>query len=183
MSHEKMVPLEEAREQVRRITRRLAMMHLAYAKTIIQEMGEEKGRALVLKAIKNYAKSVGEQVKSKVAADGKPNAPDNYREDLPLYGINDSSEVVEVDGLKRSRVYGCVMAQIWHELGEDEIGRLYCYVDPAKYMFYNDKFKLAHVQAVPDGCEYCELAVVPATNSDRKALEADGDWRRIDTID
>jgi len=50
---EETVGLEEAKEQVRRVSTRLGLLHLSFAKTLIEEMGEKKGRQLVLKGIKD----------------------------------------------------------------------------------------------------------------------------------
>jgi len=178
---EETVSLEDAKEQVGRASRRLGLLHLSFARTLVNELGEKKGKELVLKAIRDYATRVGEEVKANAAAQGLDNSPANYKEDLPLYGMNDGMEMVEVDGEKRMRVYGCVMAKLWNKAGEDELGRLYCYVDPAKYMAFNPDFKLVHLKAVPDGDEYCEFVVSPTTEQERSDFaDKDKDWSYID---
>jgi len=178
---EETVGLEEAKEQVRRVSTRLGLLHLSFAKTLIEEMGEKKGRQLVLKAIKDYGRRIGEEVKANAIAQGLDNNPANYKEDLPLYGMHDRIEVVEVGGRKIMRAYGCVMGKVWNKLGKGELGRLYCYVDPAKYMAFNPNFKLSHVKALPDGDEYCELVVNPTTEQERKDFaDKDKDWSYID---
>jgi hypothetical protein len=175
------VALEEAKEQVRRVCTRLGLLHLSFAKTLVEELGEKKGKQLVLKAIKDYGTRIGKQVKASVAAQGLPNDPANYKEDLPLYGMHDCIEEIEVHGEKRMRAHGCVMGKVWDTLGENELGRLYCYVDPAKYMAFNPNFKLIHTKVLPGGDEYCELAVRPTTEQDRKDFAAkDTDWSHID---
>ena len=50
-----MIPLNEAENEVKVVTQRLALLHLAYAKTIVEEFGWSKGKILVLKAIKEYS--------------------------------------------------------------------------------------------------------------------------------
>ncbi len=77
-------------------------------------------------------------------------------------------------------MYGCVMAKVWKNLGEDELGRLYCYIDPAKYMGFNPKFKLIHIKTLPDGDDYCEIALRPTTDQERKDFTEDKDWSYID---
>jgi len=73
------------------------------------------------------------------------------------------------------------MARIWKEYGEDELGRLYCYVDPAKYMSFNPRFKLVHIKALPDGDDYCELTVRATTEEERADFsDEDKDWSYID---
>ena len=175
------VDIEEAKKQVRKICRRLAFLHLSYAKTIINELGDRKGKKLILKAIKDYGTRIGKEVKEAVSAQGINNNPENYKEDLPLYGMHDRTEEVDVDGEKRIKAYGCVMAKIWKELGEDEIGRFYCYVDPAKYMAYNPNFALVHKKSIPDGNKYCEFIIRTTTKQEREDfLDDDMDWSYID---
>ena len=74
------------------------------------------------------------------------------------------------------------MGQVWNELGAGELGRLYYYVDPAKYMGFNPNFKLIHTKALPDGDEYCELALRPTTEQERRDFaDKDKDWSYIDS--
>ena len=175
------VDIEEAKEQVRKISRRLALLQLSYAKTIMNELGDRKGKKLILKAIRDYGTRIGKEVRKTVSAQGINNDPENYKEDLPLYGMHDGIEEVDVDGEKRIRAYGCVMGQLWKELGEDEIGRFYCYVDPAKYMAYNPNFVLVHKKSIPDGNKYCEFIIRTTTKQEREDFLDDGmDWSYID---
>lgn len=175
------VTLDDAREQVRRVCARLALLHLSFARAIIDDLGEEKGNELILKAIKEYGKRIGEDVKKGVAAQGLDNKPENYREDLPAYGMHDGTETVEVNGEKRIRAHGCVMGKVWNELGEGKLGRYYCFVDPAKYMAYNPDYKLIHTKCLPDGDQYCELVLRRTTEREKEDFFADGgDWRYID---
>lgn len=178
----KKVDFKEAKEQVEKATRRIALLHIAYAKTIIEELGQEKGERLILKAIKNYGKMVGSSVKEGISQKGLENIPENYKEDLPAYGMNEGIEKTNVDGKKGRKSYGCVLAKLWKELGEEEIGRLYCYVDPAKYMAYNPDYVLVHTKCIPDGDELCEFVIRETTEQERKDFAADDkDWTYIDT--
>ena len=179
---EETVTLEEAKEQVRKVCIRLGLLHIAFARTLVNELGEKKGKELILKAIKDYGIRSGEKAKAEAAAQGLDNSLENMKGDLPLYGMHERrGEAVEVDGETRRRAYGCVMGKVWNELGEGELGRLYCYVDPAKYMAYNPNFKLVHTKALPDGDEYCELVVRSTTEQERKDFaDKDKDWSYID---
>jgi len=178
-----MVPFEEAKEQVRKVCIRLGLLHLSFAKTLISQLGEKEGKQLILKAIKDYGIRIGEEIKANVTAQGLSNDPANYREDLPLYGMHDYIEEIEVDGEKRMRAHGCVMGKLWNTLGENELGRLYCYVDPAKYMAFNPDFKLVHVKTLPDGDEYCDLVLRPTTKQEREDFaNKDRDWSYIDRL-
>ena len=175
------VTLEEAKEQVSKVCHRLGSLHLSFAEIMVKELGEEKGKELVLKAIKNYAGKIGKQVKAKITAQGLDNTVANYQEDLPLYGMHGSTESVEVEGEQRKRVYSCAMAKVWNELDKSKLGRLYCYVDPAKYMTFNANFKLVHLKTLPDGDEYCEMAIRPTTEQERVDFaNEEKDWSYLD---
>ena len=115
-NNKEVVSIEEAMKQVEIVARRIALLHIAYANVLVEEFGQEKGRKIILKAIKNYGISIGEKIKK-----GEP--------DLPKYGVHERIEWVDLDEEKRVRVYGCVLAKEWEEQGKNKLGRLYCYVD------------------------------------------------------
>jgi hypothetical protein len=177
------ISLEKAKRQVEMVCKRLALLHLAYAKTLVEEFGEERGEKLILKAIKRCGMQIGEEAKEKVTGKGLEPIPENYRkaEKLPEIGMHSGREALVVNNEPRSRAYDCVMGKIWNELGEGKLGRLYCYVDPAKYMAFNPKYKLCHIKALPDGDEYCEFAVRETTEQERADFAgSDADWQYID---
>lgn len=153
-----MIEREEAFRQVKSMITRAALIHFAFAKILVDELGEKKGKALTKKASEYYGELVGKRAKENTLAKGLPLTRENFYDDLPALGWAER-EKVEVDGEKRSRVYTCHLAKIWQELGAPELGRLYCFVDQAKYRAYNPGLKCVHVKNVLDGDPYCELAV------------------------
>lgn len=179
---EKKVPLEEAMAQVRTVGTRLALMHLAYARTIIAAHGMEKGRNLIIKAMMAYGKLVGERNK----AGGQ---------DLPWYGFHDmyaykdntyqdtreeSAEDFDYDLYK---VYGCILAKVFQEYDEPELGALYCYVDPAKSMAVDPGCKLIHTACEVCGDGFCAFDRVPTTEQERNDFKnQDPRWKRSDPI-
>lgn len=170
------VSLEEAKEQVKKVCERLALLHLSFAETLVEEFGQEKGKKLVLKAIRNYGIRIGEEVKSKV----ENNDPQNYEGDLPLYGMHEKHEEIEVNGETRIRAHGCVMGKLWNELNENKLGGLYCFVDPAKYMAFNPDYKLIHTKSIPNGDEYCEFIIRPCSEQEKKDFRENNDWSYVD---
>jgi len=182
---EEVVPFEEAKRAVESVSRRVALLHLSYAKTLIEALGEEKGNELIAKAIKDYGTRVGEKTKEEVLGQGLEPLPENFNTGksyaIPRFGMHERTETVEIEGESRTRIYGCVLAKVWQEYGEEKLGRLYCYMDVAKYMAYNPNYKLMHTKAIPDGADYCELTVRPTTERERKDFSAeDKDWLYID---
>lgn len=177
---------QEAAHEVEITARRIALLHLAFAKTLVNELGDEEGKKIILKAIKYYGKLVGEEMKNKVHGLGLETTPENYgigdSRDLPKYGMHERKEVFETDGRNRRRSFGCVLAKLWREYGEEELGRLYCYVDLAKSMYYNPDYKLVHTKCMPERQdEECEFDMLPTTEQERKTFFNEGtDWTKID---
>lgn len=160
-----MIPFDEAKQEVEVTSRRIALLHLSYAKTLIEELGEEKGIELIAKAIEDYGTRIGKKTREDVLNLGLKPDPKNFGAGrslrLPKFGMHERRETVEVGGEPRRRAYGCVLAKLWKEYGEEKIGRLYCDVDIAKYRAYNPDYELVHIRTIPDGDEYCEFAVRP----------------------
>lgn len=175
------VELDCAKEQIARVCQRLALLHLSFAKTITDKLGKEEGRKLILEAIKDYGNRIGVEAKELTERQGLANSPENYKSDLPFFGMHEKVEEVKVDGEDRKRSYGCVMGELWKKLGENELGRLYCYVDPTKYMAYNPEYVLVHRKSIPDGDQFCEFIVRKTTKKEQKDFQSqEQDWSYID---
>jgi len=158
MEKKEMISKAEAFHQLKSMITRTALIHYAFTKTIIDELGKEKGKELAKKAIRLYGEMVGKKVRENTLAEGLPTLAENFQNDLPALGWADREKVV-VEGEKRARVHTCYLAETWKELGVPEIGRLYCFVDQAKYEAYNPELECVHTKNVLDGDPYCELAV------------------------
>lgn len=187
MSAEKQesISRDEAKKEVEITSRRIALLHLSYAKTLIEELGEEKGTELIMKAIKDYGIRIGERTRKEVLDQGLEASPENFARGehfrVPRFGMHEEHKMLEVEGELRIRAYGCVLGKLWKEYEEEKLGRLYCYVDPAKYMAYNPNYKLIHIKALPDGDDCCELTVRPTTEKERKDFSSEEkDWSYID---
>jgi hypothetical protein len=170
---ERMIPRADALKAVALTCRRLGMLHIAFAATLVKELGQEKGEELTSKAIKEYARMIGAKKKEVALHQGWELTQENFRKlsDLPAFGMHDQREEVVVDGEKRHRAYGCAMSKVWHEYGQDKLGRIYCYVDPASAMTFNPDFKNVHTRAVPDGDPFCELTYRNTSEKDKKELK------------
>lgn len=160
LSQEEVVPLKEAREQVEIAVSRTALLHLAFSKTLVEELGKEKGKELILKSIMEYGKRVGDRVKR-----GLP--------DLPKYGVH--------GGRKDGKVRDCVFAKIFREYGELDVGCLYCYVDPAKTMAADPTSKLIHTDCAACGDDFCSFEKLATTDKERADFSnRSKDWKHID---
>jgi hypothetical protein len=157
---EEVVPLKEAREQVEIAITRAALLHLSFSRTLIDELGEEKGKGLILKSIMEYGKRVGERIKR-----GLP--------DLPKYGVN--------GGWKDGKVYDCVFANIFREYGELDLGCFYCYIDPAKSMAADPATKFIHRDCAACGDDFCTFDKTSTTEKERKDFtDKNENWKHVD---
>lgn len=172
---------EQAKHEVELASRRLGMLHISYAKTIVEALGDEKGKELILKAIQKYGEYVDTQTKKIVEEENLELTPENFNlekaRSLPNIGLND--KVVEDD--EGRKIYGCAMAKVWRELDEEDLGKLYCYIDTAKYMYYNPAYKLTHIKAMPaHKTDYCMFSLDKTTERERKDFFDQKDWRYLD---
>jgi hypothetical protein len=160
MDGENAVPLSEARGQVTLAITRTALLHLAFSKTLVEELGEERGKELILKSIMEYGRQVGERWKR-----GSP--------DLPKYGVYGRQS--------EGKVYDCVFARTFREYGELDLGCLYCYVDAAKFMARDPAEKLIHGCCAACGDDYCTFVTAATTEGERRDFaNKDQGWKSVD---
>lgn len=169
MNNEKdVVPAYQARKAVQDITRRVGLLHMCYARTLVDELGGEKGRELIKKAIWAYGTKIGERTRQRVRAMGLEPTVENFGKGSDLSPIGFDHIEVVVDGEPRIRSLGCAMADVWREYDEEALGGLYCLVDPAKMQNYDPHWTWVHTKRIPDGDEYCELAVRPIDEESKR---------------
>ena len=157
---EPQVPLSEATQEVEIAVTRLALLHLAFSKTLVEELGERRGKELIIKSICEYGKRIGARTRQGAR-------------DLPKYGVTGKFE----DG----KAYDCVLGRIFREYGEEELGCLYCYVDAAKSMAVDPAKKLVHGSSIACGDEFCSFEWMPTTAKERKDFTDNApDWQSVD---
>lgn len=166
---------KEAHENVQRALRRGALIFHYFCETLVDELGEERGKELIRKAVDAYGERIGEEAKKKAQEKGLALSPENFESDLPDEAWE--TECVNVDGEERVRVHFCPLAAEWLAWGDPEKARLYCYVDQAKMKGFNSAYEYTHVKNLLDGDPYCELVV-------RRIKESRGrDKPEVDTKD
>ncbi|NIO04955.1 MAG: hypothetical protein GTN74_10160 [Proteobacteria bacterium] len=157
----KTISTDEALRQIRLALRRTALLYHFFARTLVDELGEERGKRLIQKAIDAYGTHIGDYAKRRAEERGLSVTPENFESDLPDLGWE--TETVIVEGEERVRVRDCPLAKEWLELGESKRARLYCYVDQAKMHGFNPEYEYLHVKNILDGDPYCELVIRPVT--------------------
>ncbi|MCK4583759.1 hypothetical protein KAU18_10690 [Candidatus Bathyarchaeota archaeon] len=157
---EEMVPLSEAENEVKVTTHRLALLHLSYAKTLIDRFGWDEGKQLVLDSIKLYSEYVAERTRQ-------------GHQSLPKFGFWERRE---------GKPPLCELGKIMLEYGEPEIGSMYCLIDPGKVMAANPSEKMIHTMCMILGHDHCEFDTVPTSEKDRDDFKEGRDWSHVDPI-
>ncbi len=186
MNSKDVVPLSEAIDQVEIAMIRLALMHLSFSKTLVKELGEEKGKELIIRSIMEYGRMISNRTK-----EGHP--------DLSNYGVHrkyvyEGKEYVDVRELLKQadikeldfsklEIYDCILSQIFMEQNEEDLGKLYCYVDAAKSMATDPKHKAIHTKCTLCGDDFCQIVSVKTTQEEQKDFEnSKSDWKNVDPI-
>ncbi len=169
---DKTINIEEAAEIVERVSKRIALLHLSYAKMITEELGEERGKRLILRAIKDYGKTIGRKRREEIEEMGLKPTPENFSKgtslSIPPFGMH--SKIEDKENMK---AYGCTLGRLWKEYGEDKLGKLYCYVDATKYMGFNQDYVQTHTKAMTLGDDFCEFVVTPSTKKQKDIFNDD----------
>lgn len=155
---------EECAREIQLLARRLGLLHFYFSKAVVDKLGEAEGKALIKEAVWAYGEHCGRAVREGVEAMGLPLTDENYGlvRDLPKYGWEGGTVTLE-NGEERPIATFCPVAEVLKELGPQgiELGRLYCYVDQAKYEAYNPDLDFQHAKNVLDGDPYCEFLIQP----------------------
>lgn len=151
------IQVTEALQQILVTAERVAMLHYHYAATLIDQLGEEKGKALIAKAIAAYGREVGERHRQRGIEMGIEPVCKNYKAvpDLPSLAWSPEGMPVVYRNGKEIRV--CPLAKYWIEKGAEKLGRLYCGVDQAKYAAFDPESECRHLRNVLDGDDCCEV--------------------------
>jgi len=157
---DEMVPLAEAENEVKVVTQRLALLHLAFSRTIVDTLGWDAGKQLILDSIKQYGEYVAERTKQ-------------GHQGLPKYGFWENRD---------DKPPLCELGKIMLELGEPELGAMYCLIDPAKTMAADPSKKMIHTRCMILGHDECQFDTIPTSEEDRESFVKGKDWAFVDPV-
>ncbi len=173
--------VKEAEKYIQTLSKRLALLHLSYAETLTEELGEDRGKQMAVKAIKRYGRYIGEARREEIVEEGIEPTPETFSEgtafSIPPFGMHSKIE----EGEDTMKAYGCVLSELWSEYGKEDLGRLYCFVDPAKYMAFNEDHIQIHMKAKTVGDDHCEFEIRPSTEEEKQIFKEDKrDFSKVD---
>ncbi len=159
------VSAAEAEEEVIKMAKRLALYHHYTAEVLVDMLGREKGVELLEEIIRRYGVESGITAKRRVEELGLPLTAENFNagSDLPKWGWH-GDKVLCDDGVTRDRMNYCPLAEVWKEKGSEQLGRVYCSIDQAKFGSYNN-LECNHLKNVLDGDDCCVFDIRKKENS------------------
>ncbi|WP_371381364.1 L-2-amino-thiazoline-4-carboxylic acid hydrolase [Sporomusa aerivorans] len=155
---EELISKAEAANQVRQMGRMMALLYYHMTQQMIAAVGPQQAKKIVGDAIWALGKERGEAHKTKVLAAGYEHIPLNYGKvpDLPALGW----DVVKAENAENDthvKITYCPFAELWQEKDFAEFGRLYCYIDQAKYCGFHPDSDMVTLQNVLEGAACCEM--------------------------
>ncbi len=146
---------QEVGKAVQRMAGFTALLYYHLTKAMIDEYGDD-AKAVIKKAIKEFGLERGQNIAKKVLENGEELTIANLDKyyDMPIsQGWEPSAEYKEK--IKRSTTESCVFAQVWIEKAWQEVGHIYCEVDPAIREGYNTNIEYTPDKNLLMGDSFC----------------------------
>jgi len=141
---------DEAEEQIRRLGRLFGLLFYHFSDLLVEELGEQRGRELVKKAVKQFGLDRARRIREKVLAMGLEPTLENYRK---------AADLPEIGWGGKTRESHCPFAEVWFEKGAVDLCKLYCDVDIWKYVGYNPDIKVKRKAWILEGDRDCRYEV------------------------
>ena len=160
------------------LAERIALLHYAFVRTLIDELGEVTAEELTKRAIRTYGTLSGKRTEERVRSLGLPPVLENFQKggDLPAVGWKKSPCPIPegLPGGSAGKVEYCPLAKHWKDLGFERWGRLYCGVDQAKYEAYGKGYTCVHDRNMLDGDDFCIVRVERGEEGLEELKQSDG---------
>ena len=139
------------------MSRTMAALFYFLADEVINTYGEDAVK-VIKRAMERFGLHRGQKIREKVLHEGEQLTLENLFKyyDMPLLKAWEM-EAEDTPQKRVSCVSYCPMAVQWKELEGEEIGQLYCTVDPYLVQGYNPELSFWHEGTIPQGEKECKL--------------------------
>jgi len=142
--------IRSTEEPVTRMAKLLALLHYSMSKEIMAARGEERGKEVILAAIKRFGEarliSMAQEARERAL---DPKSFDTYKlvRDMPGTGW-------ERDPNNPTKITYCPMESVWAEYGDEgrRLGYLYCSIDHVLYNGFGADLERPQCRALGDEC-------------------------------
>jgi hypothetical protein len=150
---------EECAGFVEQVSRIMAKLYFALAREVVDELGEEKGKALLERAVVAFGRVRGEEMRARAIAAGAELNVANLGKfyDLPREVAWKNEVLRSGPDLVEKKALYCPFAEEWKRLGAraQELGRIYCQQDLSLRLAFNPEFVFEQFTNVLDDDPHC----------------------------
>ena len=141
---------------LKQLATHFAKLYIHIAREVESRFGNE-GKNAIREGIRNFSFERGKNIRKIVQSKNLPLNMDNYYgnfdNSLAEAGFNMNLDLR--DWQAEGIVSHCPFAEIWKEMGEEDLGRIYCEVDHDMLKGYNPELKLERPENILDGSKKC----------------------------
>lgn len=119
-------------EPVERMAKLMAELYYFMAKEMVDKMGEEQGKAAIRSAIRKFGEARVASMHEEAAERGLDINITTYLEVRDMPGTS-----WEKNPKNPTDIIYCPMQDMWAELGDQELGAIYCEIDDILYNGFN----------------------------------------------
>ncbi len=145
-------------ENLTALARRMARLYHYIARTMKEELGRSETERILTKSVWRYGESLGREAREEAEARGLEPEMEYFDQVSDCPGIGCEKDVGGEIGAREEIVTSCPLADEWLKLGND-LARLYCLSQQAKYRAYNPKLQCEYLSNRLDGDGECHLVV------------------------
>lgn len=140
------------------LARRMARLYHHIARTMKEELGRAETERILTKSVWRYGESCGREARAEAEARGLDPVLECFHLVSNSPAIGCEREETGEAGAKERIVASCPLADEWQELGNLDLGRLYCLAHQARYRAYNPKLQCEYLSNLLDGDAECRLS-------------------------
>ena len=151
--------MNDAHEALEKMGKIFALLFGHMAKATVDRFGEE-GRKAVVEGVTAFGRQRGEGIRERVLAQGLPLTIENFYANHDLAHVNAGFEMTLSIGKEwdaQALVTRCPFAEVWQEMGQPELGSIYCLVDEAMLEGYNPDLVLIRPTTIIRGHANCQF--------------------------
>lgn len=142
-----MAKIRSTDEPIGRMAKLMAELYYFMSKEMVDRLGEKDGKEAIRTAIRKFGEARVASMQEEARERGLAITPETYAIVRDMPGAS-----WERDPENPSDVTYCPMEDMWRELGDRELGAIYCEIDTVLYEGFNAEFERPLCKTSGDCC-------------------------------
>lgn len=156
---EETMPLEKAREYIEMAQAATAKLYFAFAKELVESLGEEEGIKVLRRAVHRFGTLRGKMIRERLDAAGVEPTVANLSKfyDLPI-AVSQVAEVIrKEENYLEKKAFSCATGRTLRTLGPEAVrlGVYYCEQDKSLREAFNENFSYEQLSNALAGDDCC----------------------------